>query len=145
MEVEYQHSCGYCAHFCAHEDSKGEYRLYCSRSKSYLRKDYTLNINTCSDFEKELTFNTRQDVEDYIYDIHCGGCEYSKFDRNGNEGPDFGEDSECGGCLAELNELWADFDKTDDLNLLIRRFSCGNDRTQWEGYRYIKGDDESDN
>lgn len=139
MEISYYHSCGYCKHFNA-KNRNGAYHWYCEKTNEWLRKDYAKNINGCADFDKDLSFTSKQDVEDFIWDRKCAGCEYSVIDRDGNEGPDYGEDSYCCGCGTELNEVMSEIDKTDDLNLLIRRYTCGNDRTDWEFFRCTEGD-----
>lgn len=145
VKIDYQHTCGYCEHFTS-KTKEHIARWYCKAHGEYLRKGYAININGCSDFTPELFYKTKQDIIDAIYDEKCGGCEYSEIDEDGCEGPSFSEDSGCGHCCMDLNEVISEIHNGEDINLLIRRYSYGNDKTEWQGfYFYSKGVDEDVN
>ncbi len=119
--------CRYCKNFGLLFKRNGAIRgIGCKVLNARLTPDVVSEGVACTDYEEDLEFKTVADVESFVCDQKCSGCEYAHYDQDGNAYPG-NDDGNCAGCWEELNEFNEDCKKLS-LEELIQKYTYTNDK-----------------
>ena len=153
MQIMEKKPCRFCKNYgILFKKNGGIKGIGCKELNARLTPDVVSEGVACTNYEEDLLFKTVDDVESFVCDRKCSGCEYAHYDHDGDAYPG-NDDGNCAGCYTELDGFYDDCKKLP-LNELIDKYTYGNDKLcafyicgnfeqYFRGYQRVKKGDTS--